>query len=321
MKVLVSGANGLLGSYIVRELIHTGYQVCAFVRKGCNLELLSGIDIEIMEGNITNREDVENAVKGCDYVIHSAASTLQATSLSFFWEANINSTRYFIDACKNYHISRFVYVSTANCFGNGPRSNPGNEKIPFMPWLRESGYAYSKYIAQQMVLNETNKNGFNPVVVNPTFIFGSGDIVRSSGKIFSYVLNRKVVFYPPGGKNFVSAPIVAKGIIQALKYGKAGESYLLAGENLSYREFFQIVNNTTGNYPLMIKLPKLLLMFFGTLGSLVEMLVNKPVALTRANAKMLCAENYYDPFKAVSEIGYKLASIETEIKKLIAGIG
>ena len=110
------------------------------VRTGSNALSLKGAEYELFEGEITNKEDVFEAVSDCDYVIHSAAQTaLAASNLEGFLETNVEATQLIIEACKHFNIKRFVFVSTANCYTNGTIDNPGDETSGFMPWLKGSG--------------------------------------------------------------------------------------------------------------------------------------------------------------------------------------
>jgi len=318
MKVLVSGANGLLGAHVVRELLANQYSVRAMVREGSNLKSLDGLNIEFFKGEITCRHDVEKAVCGCDFVIHAAARTSQTPSgLKAFLKPNIISTKYFIDACIKSGVKRFVFVSTANCFGNGTKALPGNEQNTFLPWLKNSGYAYSKFLAQRMVLDESGNGRLDAVVVNPTFILGAHDVKPSSGQIFSHILNKRLVFYPPGGKNFVDADEAAKGVANAMKYGRNGECYLLAGQNLSFREFYRLVEKTTGVKSVKIKLPGFVILVTGMAGSFIEKHFKKNVLLTKINARMICQGNYYQAGKAVAELNFEFKPAEIPVKKSI----
>ena len=317
-KVLVTGANGFLGSHVVGTMLNSQYQVRAIVRKGSNFKALGELNYELFEGQITKKSDVEKAVKGCSFVIHVAARTAQTPSnLEAFRKPNIDSTRFLIDACKKYDVKRFVFVSTANCFGNGTKKNPGDEKKPFLSWLKNSGYAYSKYLAQQMVLKETVENKFDAVIVNPTFLIGANDIKPSSGQIFSHVLNKKIAFYPPGGKNFVDVETVVNGIISALEKGRKGECYLLAGENHSYKDFFRMIKKITGQKTILIPIPKLVLLILGWFGSFFEKVLKTPVQLSYTNARMLCTGNYFTPEKAINELGFQITSTKYSVEKAI----
>ena len=318
MKVLVTGANGLLGSHVTKTLSEQKFSARAMVRKGSDLKALGGVNCELFEGLITDKNDVEKAVSGCDYVIHIAAKTSQSSSnVEAFYKPNVDSTRFMVDACIKFNVKRFVFVSTANCFGNGSKVSPGNEKRPFMPWLKKSGYAYSKWLAQQMVLKETEEIKLDAVIVNPTFLIGENDIKPSSGKIFFHVVNKRVVFYPPGGKNFVDVEVAATGVVNAMLKGKSGECYLLAGENLSYIEFFKLVAKSTDQKSAFIQIPSRILKVIGFVGDILEKVCKVPVPFTRVNTKMLCEENYYSANKAVNKIGFEELPITQSVEKAI----
>ncbi|GET31147.1 HpnA protein [Prolixibacter bellariivorans] len=317
MNVLVTGANGLLGSHVVRKLAEQKFAVRAMVREGSNRKALEGVTCVLFEGRITDKEEVERAVSGCDYVIHVAAKTSQAPSnVEAFYKTNIESTRYLIDACLRCKVKRFVFVSSANCFGNGTKSAPGNEQKPFMPWLKKSGYAYSKLLAQQMVLQEI-KQQLNAVVVNPTFMIGDNDTKPSSGRIFFHVLKKPVIFYPPGGKNFVDVETAAQGVVNAMLNGKRGECYLLAGENLSYLEFFKMITGVVGQKSVFIQIPSWVLKTAGFVGDMLEKIFHIPIQLTAVNAKMLCENNFYTAQKAMNEIDFEMTPIYQSIEKTI----
>ncbi|NOX45523.1 MAG: NAD-dependent epimerase/dehydratase family protein, partial [Chlorobi bacterium] len=216
-KVLVTGANGLLGANIVRQLSAKGYLVRAMLRKGSDKLSLKGAKFELFEGEITRPGDVAKAVSGCGYIIHSAARTSQSpTKPEAFVKINIEATSNLIESCKRFKVKRFVFVSTANCFTNGTINQPGNESSGFMPWLKKSGYAYSKFLAQENVLREVKENSFPAIVVNPTFMIGPHDSKPSSGKLLLYGHKNRIVFYPPGGKSFVDVELAAKSICNAL---------------------------------------------------------------------------------------------------------
>jgi dihydroflavonol-4-reductase len=318
MRVLVTGANGLLGSHIVRELLEREFPVRVLVRPESNLKPLEGLQVEYYYGRLTDPEDVVEAVRGCTYVIHSAARAVHSPSqLEAYREVNINSTGYIIDACKKEGVKRLIYVSTANCIGYGTLSNPGTEERPFVPWFKGSGYAYSKQLAQQMVLAGVHSGTIDAVVVNPTFIIGSFPAASGTSKLLSYILFKKVGFYPPGGKNYVDAAAAAAGIINAMEKGRRGECYLIAGENHSYRDFFKMTAKMANHRVLIIPLAGFVVKLAGIAGSFMERILKKPVLLTYVNAKMLCLGNYYSPAKAIRELDMPLVPTDEALRKAL----
>jgi dihydroflavonol-4-reductase len=314
-KVLLTGANGLLGSNIAHQLVLKGYRVVALIRKGSNLAALEGIECEILEGNISNSNDVEKAIRDCEYVIHCAAKTDQTGDVSKFEQANITATRILINLSGKYNIKRFVFVSTANCFTNGSIDHPGDENSHFMPWLKKSGYAYSKFLAQEMVLKEFNETGFPAVVVVPTFMVGPRDAKISSGKLLMHGLKHRIVFYPPGGKSFVDAEYAAEATVNALTMGPEGECYLLAGENLTYRQFFRKVKNLTSRKMILIPLPSVFLTAIAAIFSLVQRIFRLSLPFNLTNQRLLCLDNYFSNKKAITELYLKPTSTETSILK------
>jgi dihydroflavonol-4-reductase len=318
MKILVTGANGLLGSHIVRELLERDYQVRVLVRPDSNLKPLEGLKVEFYYGKLTDPEDVVNAVRGCTCVIHSAARAVHYPSkLDAYREVNVDSTGYIIEACRKEGIQRLIYVSTANCIGNGPMADPGTEERPFISWFKGSGYAYSKLLAQQMVLAGVDSGTLDAVVVNPTFIIGSFPGASGTSKLLSFVLFKKIAFYPFGGKNYVDADAAAEGIANAIEKGRKGECYLLAGENHSYREVLKIAAKTAGHQVILIPVPVVLIHLAGIVGSFIERIFKIPVLLTHINARMLCLENYYSPAKAIRELGMPLIPTVEAVRKAL----
>ncbi len=317
-RVLVTGANGLLGANVIKVLTNNNYHAVAMVREGCNMTGLRNLNYELVYGNITNYNHLEKQIKKCDYVIHCAARTKQTPNkIEAFTEANIKSTELIIELCSKYHTKRLVFVSTANCFTNGTIDNPGNEDSNFMPWLKDSGYAYSKYIAQNMVTKAAENNKINAVTVAPTFMIGERDAGPSSGALLLYGLKKRIVFYPSGGKSFIDVDSAAEAVINALTMGKNGDKYMLSGTNLTYKDFFKIVAEHNSKRKLFIPIPSALLKVVALISDILENITGASLALNSVNRKLLCLDNYFTNNKAVAELRLKHTNINSSINKAI----
>jgi dihydroflavonol-4-reductase len=318
-KVLVTGANGLLGANIVWQLgNHELYSARAMVRKGANMLSLQGAKYELFEGNISAKEDIVKALDGCDFVIHCAARTSQHPSdLKHYQEANIDSTKLIIEACLKKGIKRMVFVSTTNCFTNGTIQSPGTEEGEFMPWLKKSGYAYSKYLAQEMVLDAVKKENLPAVVVAPGFLVGPRDAKPSSGKLILYGMNNRFIFCPPGGKSFVDAEFAAEAAINALTAESPGDTWLLTGENLSYLEFFRQMSRLTSNKKIIIPIPRFILRTAAYFCDVLESIFRISLPFNSTNQKLLCLDNYFSNQKALMELGMKPTDLQPAIKKAL----
>ena len=313
-KVLITGANGFLGATLARQLSRLRFNVRVMVRENADLTSLADVPCEIYYGNIDNREQVKRAVSGCDIVIHSAAITDQwGIGFDTYERINFTGTQYVCDACIDQKISKLIYVSTANTIGPGTKDAPGTELNSFTLFDAGSGYINSKYLAQQYVLEQVQKKQLPAVIVNPTFMIGPEDRKPSSGKLILYALNKKILFYPPGGKNFVYIEDVCSGIVNAIDNGRAGECYLLAGHNLSYGEFFRLVNKLSDQPKWMIRIPAFFLKAGGLIGSIRQRVTGKSGKLNYANAYMLCLENYYSAKKAQRELSLRITPMSVAV--------
>lgn len=318
MKVFVTGANGLLGSNVVRELIKEGLDVRIFVRPDANMLGLQGVDCETIYGDLLDEQGVIRAAAGCDAIIHAAANTSQwPTSYSFYEAINVKGTGHVLTAARENSVRKLIHVSTANTFGYGTKVKPGTEQTEYAFHHLKSGYITSKYQAQQLALDEYKKHDIPVVVVNPTFMIGPYDSKPSSGKIIRMGLNKKVQLFPAGGKNFIHVRDVAVAICNAITLGLDGECYLLANENLTYLEFFSRLNRVTNQHPLMVQLPEVVIRSAGMIGSMVEKITRKPFSLNDVNARLVVIGDYYSGQKAVDQLKMPQTPIETAIREAI----
>lgn len=316
LVVLVTGANSLLGTHIVERLLSEGYRVKGLLRDKSRFHLPPHPLLTLTEGDFTDADVISKALQGCGLVIHVAACTDQGIAgYDHYRRINVGATRRLALSAAEAGVKRFVYVSTANCFGFGSKEAPGNETLPARPPFTGSGYARSKMEAQQMLSGIGG--GMEIVTVNPTFMLGAYDAKPGSGRIILMAYGRRVVFCPPGGKNFINARDAACGVVAALERGKNGEAYLLSGENLSYLEFYRRMAVATGGKYRYIVLPRALLLAAGGGGNILKKM-NIGVQFTMTNMKILCIGNYYTNRKAARELGLETGPIEQGISEAVA---
>ncbi len=315
-RVFLTGASGFLGANIAWQLQHAGYRINLLLRPGSNRKGLDGIVYELFEGDIRRPEDLGQAMKGCNFVIHAAARTSHApTSLESYREINIGVTGQLIRLSLEAGIRRFLYISTANCYQPGSIGHPGDEQGDILPLHRKSGYAYSKYLAEQLVLEAAREKGLPALVLAPTSLLGPRDVKPTSGRILLHGLRSKYVFYPPGGKSFADVEHVAAAIVQALHRGRVGERYLLAGTNLSYRDFYREVAKQKGSGSILVPLPGWILTTAAAVSSGLAWLTGSSFAFNLINQKSLCLPAYFSNEKARKELGLHQTSVPRAIEK------
>lgn len=317
-KVLITGANGFLGSNAARDLFRRGYELKLMIRPSADVSVIADLPSEIFYGDISNETDVMKAVEGCNFVIHTASVTAQwAVPFKEYEQVNVTGTKNVVKACLAHHVERLVHISTANTIGPGNKNKPGTELNSFALLHVDSGYISSKYIAQQYVMEQVERSKLPAIIINPTFMIGPYDAKPSSGKLILHGMNKRLVFYPPGGKNFVHIHDVCAGIASALEIGKIGDCYLMAGENLSYKEFFQLLNKVSGQAPILIKIPEFVLKIAGIIGTLSGIFSPVSRKLNYSAAYMLCIYNYYSGKKSERELLLKYTPIENAIDKAL----
>ena len=133
-------------------------------------------------------------------------------------------------------------------------------------------------------------------------MIGAWDSRPSSGRIILLCYGRRVMFHPLGGKNFVAAGDVARGIVAVLKRGHNGERYLLSGENRTYAEFYRLLAARTGCRQHLVRIPVRVLLAAGAVGDLLARLGVRS-EISRTNMRILCIGNYYTNAKSVRELG------------------
>ena len=308
----------MLGANVVRELLKRRRQVRVLVRKGATLTSLKGLKIEYFYGDLADEKRLAEACQGCDYVIHSAGLTPgRQTAFSDFARVNITGTQNMIRAAEKARIKRMVHVSSCCVFGGGSIKDPGNELSEFNGFKFNSGYINSKYLAQQWVLSEVEKTGFPVVIVNPTIMIGPYDARPSSGEIILRILKQNLQLCPPGGKNFIDVRDAAVATCNALTMGVPGECYLLAGENISFKNFFKKVNRIYGKAGLTMKIPGILINSAGLAGNAIQALTSQNVQLNFTNSRQLTNESYFSASKAIRFLDLRQRTIDEAIRAAI----
>jgi len=310
-RVFVTGANGLLGTNLVLMLIEQKYFVTALVRKRGSFIHHTLENLELVEGDLLHEEQLTNKMKGCRYVVHIAANTSQKLlKLNDYYPANALGTKNVINACIKNKIEKLIYIGTANTYAYGDIVSPGNENMPMKYPFTKSLYALSKNQAQEIIDEAASK--LNITTISPTFMLGPFDSKPSSGRIILLALNKRFVFYPSGGKNFVHVNDVVKAIIKAFDLHESGQKYIIANENLSYKKFFEKLLRLNNQKTKLIPLPDCLLSFIGLIGDLCRFFKFK-TDISSVNTNVLKTRNYYTNKKAMQELNIEFTPIDKAI--------
>ena len=320
VRVLLTGASGLLGHNVLRTLLERGCKVRAVVRKSGAIRseaIPEGTEVllETILGDILDFNNLEQWCQGCDAVINCAGTTdMSLLRLEDYLPVNCSLPEAICAVMeRNPALRTLVSVSSANTVGNGSPQSPADESAPFAPPYSASLYAQSKAEAEAWLRCWARANTDRRVIiVNPGFIIGAYDYKPSSGQLLLAAYRKPLMAAPPGGKSFVYAYDAAQAIVNALSRGRSGERYLLAGKCLTLKEFYGLQAQLLRYRQLYISLPRRLCVLVGALGDLLRKLGVRTM-LSRANVELMCEREHYDNSKAVCELGLPQTPLEDAV--------
>jgi dihydroflavonol-4-reductase len=260
LKILVTGATGFIGGAICQALTAQGDQVRVFHRATSNTSLLDDLAVEHYIGDLNDPPSFNNAFKGVDAVIHCAAQLGSTSDWQRFYAVTVRGTRAVLDAAREARVRRFVHTSSVAALGvpeSGPLRNNHTPISETHTWNFDPHrwqYGYAKYLAELEVQRAVTL-GLDAVIVNPSSVFGPGDILRSRNSVIRMVAERGLRLSAPGGMNVVHIHDVVLGHLAALQHGRRGERYILGGENIPHERFFCSILDAAGIHARLINLP------------------------------------------------------------------
>lgn len=255
----VTGANGFIGKNLVSFLADSGFRVHALVRTPAKAENLRSAAISVFQGDIMDKESIDSAMQGCSLVFHLAALAKPfSRNPEEFDKINVEGTRNVLEIALKNRIKKVVYTSTAGVFHS---SSPGGTvgETNDIQVAYHTDYLRTKAKAEGLC-REFVKKGLPVVIVNPTRVFGPGELTTGNSftRMIQLYIRGKWHIIPGNGKsigNYVYIEDVVRGHFLALKSGIPGEKYILGGENLSFEQVFKKIDDEVGSSHFLLKLP------------------------------------------------------------------
>ena len=311
MNCFVTGASGFIGANLVHELGARGHRVKALLRPGSDLRGLQGAAFERVEGDVSEPQKLREAMAGCDWCFHVAASyQLWLRDYAPMYAANVEGTRNVIEAAAAAGCSRIVYTSTVGCIGlPKPSSNgevvPTDESTPVSEAQMSNHYKRSKWQAEQVALGCAGK-GLPVVIVNPSAPVGPRDVKPTpTGKVIVDFLNREMPGYLDTGLNYVHVRDVVVGHILAAEKGAVGERYILgnAEGNWTLKEAFGVLAEITGVPAPKFRVPYWVALTAAHVDEQIASFTGKPPKAPLAGVRMARYKMFFSPAKAIRELG------------------
>jgi dihydroflavonol-4-reductase len=318
MASLVTGATGLIGSHIAGKLVQRGERVKILLRKSSNTLNIDHLDAERVYGDIMDIESVKKALEGCDTLYHTAGFvSYRKADYKKMEEINVRGTANVLSAALEAGVRKAVYTSSVAAIGVDPGGGIANENTIFTLESEGIQYLNTKHRAEKEALRFYEK-GLPVVIVNPSIVIGPGDVYLSSAGLILWYCKRKFPGYIDGTLNLVDVEDVAEGHILAAEKGRIGERYILANENLTVKELFDLLERVTG-----IPSPKMKIPYF--LAYTSALIVERILGLSFPNYSTMDLDSvrlsrfnwYVDSSKAVRELGFHRTPIEQTIEKTV----
>lgn len=241
-KILVTGATGYLGSKVARRLVKEGYYVRALVRELSHAELLENLGVEILYGDIRNREALVAAAKDMDIIVHMAAA-LRGSS-EFMLDCAIKGTQNVAHAAKTYDLKRVIYISSMSVY-DALKVQEGElltEDSPLeeFPQLRGT-YSLAKRQAEDIALSYLHEASPAWTILRPSVIVGAGHNIFSplGAKLGNFLLC-------PGSRNKLVRLIHVDDVAAAVAYsvqnpGTRGRIFNLSDKGVTQQQYIDEV--------------------------------------------------------------------------------
>lgn len=324
--VFVTGATGLLGNSLVRELLACGCQVKALVRSKAKGQLLGSLPgVELVMGDMADVDAFAAQLSGCDTLFHTAAFFRDNYKGGNHWRMleriNVNGTERLLQLAHEAGIRRFVHTSSIAVLDGVPGTLI--DETCLRAEADADDYYRSKILADHVLLSFLERHpDMHACMVLPGWMWGPADQgPTSSGQLVNDVVRGKLPGLVPGSFSVVDARDVALAQIAAARYGRRGERYLAAGRSMTMRELVPLLGRIAGVRTPVRQLPIPLLYGLAAVQEVYARLTGKPILLSLATVRLMVREagrTHFNHAKSEQELGVVFRPLEQTIIDTVA---
>ena len=309
MKILITGASGFIGSFIVEEALSRGFETWAAVRKSSSREYLQDERIHFIELNLSSKEQLVEQLRGkdFDYVVHAAGVT-KCLNKADFHRINTEGTKNLVDALleTGMPLRRLVFVSSLSIFGAIKEEQPYDEIRETDTPQPNTAYGRSKLAAEQYL--ESLKGRVPYIILRPTGVYGPREkdyfIMAKSIKGHTDF----AVGYRRQDITFVYVSDVVQAVFLALDHGENGRKYFLSdGQVYQSTTFSNLVHEALGRpWWIRVRVPEWVLRVVTFFGEYTGRMTGKVTALNNDKYNILRQRNWRcDIGPARQELGFE----------------
>ena len=303
---MVTGATGHIGNVLTRQLTARGHVAHVLVLPDDDLRPLTGFDVEIIYGDVTDIASLESAFTGADIVFHLAGIvTIMPGMEKVLERVNVGGVRNVAAACRAAGVRRLVYTSSVHAIAEPPQGTAIDESQPFDPNRVLGDYARSKARATLLLLDEVAKGGLDAVICCPTGVIGPGDYgISNIGQLILDFASGQLKSYVSGAYDFVDVRDVARGIILAAEKGQRGRHYIFSGAQVQVLELMKELEKDIGYPAPTFRIPPAIARAAGVLASVYYRLLRRRPVFTAYSIDVLRSNSQVSSARARQELGF-----------------
>jgi nucleoside-diphosphate-sugar epimerase len=316
--VLITGANGFIGSHLCDAFVDAGYRVYGLVRRTSDLRFLEDARIELVYGDLREVEKIQ-LPDDPKVIVHAAALVSDNASRrqcrAQIYDTTVNLVRWTVRNCPS--LEKFLYISTAltigYCADGISEENPGRS-AEYVP------YNYTKKRVEEYLLEKNQENGFPVVILRPGDVYGPRD--RTSCELMLQAAERNVPLIVGRGDKkfgFCYPGNLCKAVLAAAnRPGTIGQAYTITnGISPTWGEFFASLQAGVGK-PQRLYVPVSISMIAAVLLEIVKWIVPgiKP-SINYYRIRRITAQTTYDLSKTYRDLDYRP---ENDYKRQFQGI-
>ncbi len=318
-KILVTGATGFIGSYLVRYLLQRGHTNIRCTRQtNSSMALLKDAadKVEWVNADLLNVMDLEEAMQGVQQVYHCAAVvSFNEKDNHNMLTINAEGTANIVNLALDFGIEKLIHVSSIAAIGRKPNDPNTDEHTAWKDADWNSPYGISKHRAEMEVWRGIAE-GLNAAIVNPANVLGSGHWQgrTSTGQIFHNIW-KGLRFHPLGSTGFVDVRDVVRFMVLLMESETCGERYILSAENLPFKKVFDEIAVSIGVKPPSIPVTPLIREAAWRVAWLASKFTGKPAFITKQTARSSSRTFFYDNKKSLAAFPFQYTPIAQTIRE------
>ena len=323
--IFVTGGTGLVGSHILLKLSQSNISFKALKRESSSLDVCKDVftyynaesqfnQIRWVDGDVNDIPSLEEGMRDCTKVIHAAAIvSFHNNDEEIMYKINVEGTVNIVNVAIGVGIEKLSYISSIAALGRNTTTDIIDEDCKFKISDKEGNYALSKYYSEIEVWR-ASQEGLDVVILNPSVILGPGNWTKGSSQIFQKIYNG-LKYYTRGSTGYVDVTDVAECAITLLESDIKNERFIINGENLKFRELFDMIAEGFNKKKATVKVTPLMKELAWRIELFRSFITGKRPLLTKETANSAMKNSSYSTKKVEDAISFKFVPIKESVKK------